>query len=112
MTRDLRELEIDNFLAQAEPLAQLLQHPAWEAFERLLRDMRQGALEELARCSEAGDFRYWQGAAGALGELLDRPRRVVTEAADYQRSEEADKGVIRTELRAAIGMGIDHEGEI
>jgi hypothetical protein len=110
--QDLRELEINSFLAHAEMLAQLAQHPAWEGWTRLLHDMRQAALEELARGADPGDFRYWQGAAAALGEILDRPTRIITTAADYQRAEEADKGVIHTELRAAMGMGVDREGDL
>lgn len=110
--RDLRELEIDAFLAQAEMLAQLQQLPAWESWTKLLRDMRQAALEELARCSDAGDFRYWQGVAGGLGEILDRPTRIIVEAADFQRNEEADKHALRPELRAIVGVGVDPEGEV
>lgn len=110
--RDLREIEIDTFLAQAEKLGQLMAHPAWDGWCGLLRSMRQAALEELARCVEPGEFRYWQGVAGALEELLERPERIVTTAADYQRDEEGEKGVIRPDLRAAIGLGVDREGDI
>lgn len=110
--RDLREMEIDDFLAQAEKLGQLMVHPAWDGWVTLLRGLRQAALEELARCVDSGDFRYWQGVAGALGELLERPERIVTTAADYQRDEEGKKGVIRPDLRAAIGLGVDRDGDI
>ena len=110
--RDLAELEIDSFLANAELLAQLSQQPAWEGWTRLLRDMRQAALEELARCSEPGEFRYWQGVAGALGEMLDRPQQIIKRAAEFQRDEEADRKGIRTELRGLVGVGIDLDGDV
>ena len=110
--RDLREVEIDAFLAQAEKLGQLMAHPSWDGWCELLRSMRQAALEELARGTDPGDFRYWQGVAGALGELLERPERIVTAAADYQRNEEDEKGVIRPDLRAAIGLGVDRDGDL
>lgn len=109
--RDLREMEIDDFLAQAEKLGQLMAHPAWDGWVTLLRDMRQASLEELAR-STPDDFSYWQGVVAALGQILERPGRVVTEAADYQRDEEAEKEVIRPDLRAALGLGVDREGDI
>ena len=35
--RDLREIEIDEFLAQAEKLGQLMVHPAWDGWIVLLR---------------------------------------------------------------------------
>ena len=111
-TTNLRELEINSFLAQAEQLGQLMTHPAWTGWCELLRQMRQAALEELAQCVEGGDFRYWQGVAGALGELLDRPSLIVDSAAHYQRTEEEEKRGIRPDLRAAIGMGVDRDGDI
>lgn len=109
--RDLREIEIDDFLGQAELLAQLQSSPAWDGWTRLLRDMRQSALEELARVTDTGDFRYWQGVAAALGEILDRPVRITTSAAEYQRNEEEERRGIRPELRSAIGLGVDREGD-
>lgn len=110
--KDARDLEIDRFLAQAESLAQLHAHPAWPAWTALLRDMRQAALEELARVHDPGEFRYWQGVAGALGEILDRPAKIVDAAAEHQRTEEVEKKVLRPELRAAIGLGVDVEGDV
>lgn len=108
----LDALEIDRFLAQADLLARLQSDPAWAGWMDLLRDMRQAALEELARCSDPGEFRYWQGAAGALGEMLERPARITAEAAEYQRTEEEGRSIVRPELRAAIGLGIDREGDV
>jgi hypothetical protein len=108
--RDLRDLETDAFLAQAELLAQLQALPAWAAWVTLLRDMRQAALEQLAQ-STPDDFRYWQGAVASLGEIIDRPARMTATAADFQRAEEEEKRVIRPELRAAMGLGVDTEGD-
>jgi hypothetical protein len=108
----LEELEINAFLAQGELLARLQEDPSWVGWTTLLTAMRQAALEELARCADAGEFRYWQGIAGALGEVLDRPKRIIESAAAYQRSEEEERKGIRPELRAAIGMGLDLEGDI
>lgn len=109
--RDLREIEIDGFLSQAETLAQLSQQPAWEQYMDLLRDMRSGMLDELSR-ADVNDFRYWQGAANAIAEVLDRPARIVAAAADFTRAEEVDKRGHRPELRAIIGMGYDSEGDV
>lgn len=111
MTR-LPDLEIDAFLSQAEYIAQLVTHPAWTAWTGLLTAMRQAALEQLALCSDPGEFRYWQGVAGALGEMLDRPQRIVAAADEIRTAEEADKKGIRLDLRAAIGLGADHDGDI
>ena len=105
--RDLRDLEIDAFLSQAEHLASLMTHPTWDSFTALVLDMRRAALEELARVTDPTDFRFWQGAAAALGEILDRPKRIVEAAADHLRTEEADKPIFRPELRAIFGVGVD-----
>lgn len=108
---DLRDLEIDAFLAQGEQLAQLAAHPAWPGYAALLRDMRQGALE---RCADPDEKQlgFWQGVAAAIAEILDRPAKIIDAAADYQRTEEVEKRVLRPDLRAAIGLGVDREGEI
>jgi hypothetical protein len=108
----LEELEINAFLAQGELLARLQSDPSWAGWTTLLTSMRQSALEELARCADAGEFRFWQGVASALGEVLDRPKRIVESAAAHQRSEEEERRGLRPELRAAIGMGLDLEGDI
>lgn len=109
MTVDLRALEINAWLARAELLAQLQSLPAWSAWTALLIEMRAGALE---RCADPDEKQlgYWQGVAGAIGEILERPVRITTDAADYQRAEEDEKKVIRPELRAAIGLGVDTDG--
>lgn len=107
MAPDLSKIEVDKFLAQAETLATLMAHPAYAAWISLLGDMRQSYLEELARCSDPGEFRYWQGAASALAEILDRPGRIVASAGSFVETEESGKGVgvIRPDLRAVLGMG-------
>lgn len=110
--RDLQALEIDAFLAQAETLAQLSQVPAWSAWTALLRDMRQAALEELAHCTLAEDFRYWQGVAHALAEIMERPGRIIATAGEHQRTEEADRRQFRPELRAIVGAGLDADGDV
>lgn len=111
MARDLKDIEIDQFLAQSELLAQLQGLPAWSAWLELLRSMRTAVMEDMARANDPGEFRYLQGAAGALAEVLDRPARITASAADFQRNEEQEKHVIRPELRAAIGLGIDRDGD-
>jgi hypothetical protein len=78
----------------------------------LLRDMRASALEQLVIEKDAGEIRYWQGVAATLGELLERPTRVIQAAADYQTTEESEQHVIRPDLRAALGFGVDRESDI
>lgn len=109
--RDLRELEIDRFLAQAETLAQLSALPAWDQWTALLREMRNAAMEELIT-AKVDEVRYWQGVASALGEILDRPGRIIASAADYARAEEADKREFRPELRAVVGRGYDESSDV
>lgn len=102
--KDIEELEIDAFLAQAESLAQLREHHGYAAYADLLLKMRTAALEELAVCKDAGEFRYWQGVVAALAEVLERPGRLVSEASAYRAAEEEDKKAIRPELRAVLGV--------
>lgn len=112
MSSRLEDLEVNRFLASAELLGQLSALPAWEAWEGLLREMRQAALEELASGSDPGEFRYWQGVAGALGEILSRPKRIIAAAAEFTAIEEADRKGLRPDLRAIVGLGTDHEGDV
>lgn len=103
----------DRFLAQAEQIAQLRDHPGWAGWMELLRDMRAAALEELAKCGEPGEFRYWQGAAGAFAEMIDRPEQMCALAGQVQQTEEDELGgMTRPELRAIVGLGLDREGDI
>lgn len=109
--RSLEEIQQDEFLAQAELLATLCAHPGWAAWRTLLRDFRASALEQLAQ-ADAQDFRYWQGAAAALAQIMERPERIVAAAAQVQQAEEAVKGIVRTDLRAVMGLGVDSEGDV
>jgi hypothetical protein len=111
VARDLKAVESDRFLASAEMIATLTEHPGWPAYEALLRAMRAGFLEELAQ-ADAADFRYWQGAASALGEVIDRPARIVKGASEFLSAEQSDTGQVRPELRAIVGNGYDTEGDI
>ena len=108
---DLHTLQIDEFLAQAETLTELCTHPGWGVWESLLLDMRAAALESLAQAS-ADDFRYWQGVAAALQVVLERPGQVGATADTIRAAEEADGRGMRPELRATIGLGADHDGDI
>lgn len=112
MARSLEDMAVDAFLAQGELLGRLLDNPAWPAWTELLRAMRAAALEQLAIEKDTGEIRYFQGVVGALGEVLDRPARIVAAAAAHQRAEEAERVGIRPELRAALGMGVDLEGDV
>lgn len=96
----IKDLEIERWLSQAEQLAILVQTPQWATLRELLTSMRIGALEELATIADTGELRYWQGMAAGIGEILDRPDRVINWAAEYRDREEAEKGVIRTDIRA------------
>lgn len=107
--KDLQQLEIDAFLSQAEMLARLQALPAWESWVSLLHDMRKAMLEELARCVEPNDFRYWQGAVHALGEIIERPGRIVASADERLKAEEDEKAY-RPELRQLVGAGVDPDG--
>jgi hypothetical protein len=110
VTSRLEGVANDAFLAQAEMLAQLAEHPGWPAFLDLLRAMRAGTLEELAT-ADADNFRYWQGAANAIGEVIDRPARIVAQADEFLSAEQADTGQVRPELRAVLGNGFDLDGD-
>lgn len=110
-TARLGDLERDRFLAQAEQIAQLMQHPGWPVWVELLRTMRAASLEELAKCADPGEFRYWQGAAGALLEIIERPTQMCELAGQVQRTEEAS-GQLRPELRSLVGLGLDHDSDI
>lgn len=112
MTVDLKELEINAFLSHAEMLVQLTAFPQWGAWEALLADMRRSVVEELVSATDPGEIRFLQGAASTLGEILDRPRRIISSAADYQAAEQQDSGRVRPELRQLVGMGVDSEGDV
>jgi hypothetical protein len=107
----LETFELDRFLGRAELVAQLMAHPGWGAWEELLGDMRAAMMEQLAQCEQPNEFRYWQGAVHALGEMIDRPKRVVAAATQTLAAEEEEKRV-RPEIRALVGAGLDYEGDI
>lgn len=108
MSVDLDKLEEDAFLARAETLAILVAHPAYQTYADLLREMRAASLEQMA-VANRDDVPYWQGVVGTLANIIDRPGRVIQTAATLQRAEEDDKGVVRQDIRAILGMGIDHD---
>lgn len=108
--RSLQELQFDQFLAQAELLAQLAELPAWGAWTTLVRDMRTAALESLAE-APADEVRYWQGVVGALAEVLERPGRIIDTAEEYKATEPVKAGV-PGELRAIVGAGYDPDGDV
>ena len=68
-------------------------------------------LEELATCT-ADTFRYWQGVAATLNAIMEQPGQVTALAATIMGDEEDEKKGIRPELRAVLGLGADHDGDI
>lgn len=108
----LGELERDRFLAQADQIAQLVKQPAWLGWMELLKTMRTAALEELAKCGDPGDFRYWQGAAAALQQIMERPEQMCALAGQVAGDEEEEQGLLRPELRSIVGFGVDRESDI
>lgn len=107
--RTLEDLEMDAFLAKADTLAGLLAHPGWEVYLDLLRDMRQSAMEELAIAGKPKEVRFWQGVASSIGEIMDRPRRMVERASEVQTEETDESRIAQLELRAIMGMVPDRE---
>lgn len=95
MSRSLEDLERDAFLADAEQLAQLITHPAWPRYEKLLMGMRLGALELMAASRSQRSVVRCQGAVTVLQELLERPRQIV----------EAARGILDDEKRAKTARG-------
>lgn len=93
-------------------LGQLTRNPAYEGWVALLREMRSSALEELARVQDPGEFRFWQGVVSALGEILDRPGRIIAAADAHRAAEEEDAHILRPELRSVIGAGFDADGDV
>jgi hypothetical protein len=112
MARDLADIQLDALLARGEALAQLMAHPAWPAWESLIAEMRRAVLEDMARESSMDAVRFAQGVVATLDEVIRRTHIVVEHAAAALEAEESDKKVIRPEIRAAIGLGADHDGEV
>ena len=88
MARSLEDLQRDEFLAEAEHLAQLISHPAWERYETLLAKMRLDVLELTATARNPRNVARYQGAAAILQELMERPHQI-TAAAQQIRDDEA-----------------------
>ena len=105
--RTLEQLERDAFVAEAESIAQLLQHPAWPRYEDLLNKMRLGALELMAASRNQRAITRAQGAVAILQELIDRPHRIV-EAGRGILDEEAQQGERRAlDYTAGVTVGAD-----
>jgi len=84
MARSLDDLQRDQFLAEAEHLAQLISHPAWERYEALLAKMRLDVLELTATARNPRNVARYH----VLQELLERPHQI-TAAAQQIRDDEA-----------------------
>lgn len=79
ITRGIASVDRDAFLAEAESLAQITQHPAWKRFEELLTQMRLSAMEHMAQATVA-EFPYWQGVVATLQEIKERPGQIIATA--------------------------------
>jgi hypothetical protein len=101
VSRSLEDLERDSFLAEAEALAHLMQHPSWPRYEALLGQMRQGALELIATTLSARKIARYQGAAAILQELIERPHQIVAAGQQIRESEKAARENVRTALDLA-----------
>jgi len=88
VSRSLEDLQRDQFLAEAERLAQLISHPSWECYEALLAKMRLDVLELTATARNPRNVARYQGAAAILQELMERPHQI-TAAAQQVRDDEA-----------------------
>lgn len=99
--RSIEDLQRDQFLAEAESLAQLVGHPAWPRYETLLTQMREGVLELLATARSPRLLSRYQGAAAILAELIDRPHRIVATGHAVLAEETERKAEVRTALDLA-----------
>ena len=95
--RSLEELQRDEFLAEAEQLAQIITHPSWRRFEELLTQMRLSAMEHMAQ-AQPSEFPYWQGVVATLREIKDRPAQIVAAAQSVVEDEVSRKKSERTAL--------------
>jgi hypothetical protein len=100
VSRPLDELERDRFLAEAESLAQIIQHPSWARFEELLTQMRLAALEHMAQSTPV-EFPYWQGVVATLREIKERPHQIVATALSVAEDERDRRDSVRTALDLA-----------
>ena len=108
MSQPLEELERDRFLAEAESLAQITQHPAWARFEELLTQMRLAALEHMAQAGVA-EFPYWQGVVATLREIKERPHQIVAAALSVVEDEKAQRAHVRTALDLADRVTLEDD---
>ena len=106
MSRTLEELERDSFLAEAESLAQITQHPAWTRFEELLTQMRLAAMEHMAQATPA-EFPYWQGVVATLREIKERPHQIVAAARSVMDEEAQRRSGERQALDFAMGVRVE-----
>lgn len=106
MSRSLEELDRDTFLAEAESLAQITQHPAWQCFEELLTQMRLSAMEHMAQSAPA-EFPYWQGVVATLREIKERPHQIVSAARSVLDEEAQRRDGTRQALDFAAGVHVE-----
>jgi hypothetical protein len=109
VSRPLEEIERDRFLAEAESLAQITQHPAWSRFEELLTQMRLSVLEQLATASEPLEIARYQGAAVILREIKERPHQIVAAALSVVEDEKAQRASVRTALDLADRVTLEDD---
>lgn len=100
MKTDLRELELNAFMEQADSIARMIHTPEWQVWERLIMAFRAESLENLAN-ADAESVRYWQGAVAAIKVLLERPHEIVDAAVEAHA--ENDKDDVRRSLEMAGG---------
>lgn len=107
MSRSLEELERDSFLAEAETLAQLTQHPGWARYDALLTNMWLSALQHMAQAPIA-EIPYWQGVVAAMNEIKERPHQIVAAG----RTVQEDEAYMRSERQAldfADGVSLEDD---
>jgi hypothetical protein len=109
VSRTLEELDRDSFLAEAESLAQIIQHPAWARFEELLTQMRLSVLEQLATATEPLEVARYQGAAVILREIKERPHQIVAAAQSVIEEESQRHKSVRTSLDLADRVSLEDD---
>jgi hypothetical protein len=88
---DLRDLERDAFMAHAETIARLIHTPEWEAWESLLKNMKEATVDQLTKAASSEDLRFFQGAVAAMTEVLTRPHEIVDAARELHDAEAEDE---------------------
>ena len=106
--RSFEDLERDNFLAEAESLAQITQHPAWKRFEELLTQMRLAAMEHMAQATP-DEFKYWQGVVATLREIKERPHQIVSTARQVVDEEAQQRSATRGALDFTAGVRVGED---